>query len=274
MNTSVSIEFASFSDYKIDYTHCLGKGVFGTVYRVVKRPESEKGFFSYLFPYIYDSMFPVRNNEPVGMTNLCVKVSKSAIRVFFENAPYALQSLFVSSEERATNAICRKHGISNVRFFKSNSYYAQFKTVVRGRSFSYYLHNEFFKKKDQFLLRRAFVCFLRAVANPYLVCEDLNQNNIMYDEVENRWEVVDGCVYEKDIGLQMEFDNIADLFGSCNLNVQADWRTQHVFAKLSEVARSPLPFTVEMDRELLNEIDPGTNVLAVYSKDDRHAPLG
>jgi hypothetical protein len=42
-STSEYVTEISFKNYKIDYNKCLGSGVFGSVFKVVPRPENEKG---------------------------------------------------------------------------------------------------------------------------------------------------------------------------------------------------------------------------------------
>jgi len=186
----------SFWDYKINYNKFLGSGVFGTVYEVVKRPENEKGYLPYFFPYVYDFIFLANEKKYFEKTNLCIKISKSAFRVLFENIDHPLplrrpiDSFFQSSEERKTNCLLQKHRLSKIKFYKTNSFYSQFKTLVNGHTFQFYLYGGYFTNNKQFKLRKAFVGFLNSILNAKISFKDLHSKNIMYDELESHWEIV------------------------------------------------------------------------------------
>ena len=195
-------EEVSFRNYKINYTRPpLGSGVFGTVYEVCSRPENEKGFLSHWFPYIYDYVYPA-NIRDTSSTKYCVKVFKSSFRILLETSGkplclrYPIISFFERSNEQKSNAVLQKHKITKIHFFKSNSFYSQFKTIVCGKTFQFYVENNFFTLQDQFNLRKSFITFLRLVMHSKLEFEDVHSKNIMYDEKEKRWDIIDGDVTE------------------------------------------------------------------------------
>lgn len=268
----------SFSDYKINYSNRLGSGVFGTVYEVIRRPENEKGIFSYLFPYVYDSIFLVDEKKSVEKTDLCIKISKSTFRIFLENTythptplMLALRCFHQFKQEQKTNTILRKYGLSKILFIKTSGFYSQFKTVVRGHTFDFYLSKDYFVNSGQFELRKVFVNFLRAILNANVDFEDIHKKNVMYDELEYRWEIVDGYVSEKEIVIQESkktqvseaknpdnpqepSDNITQLLGFMNLDLPSNQKTQYVFRKLSKVARSGLAYNQNKDQKLLKKV--------------------
>ncbi|WED43365.1 hypothetical protein [Legionella cardiaca] len=191
----------SFADYKIDYSRPLGEGVFGTVYPVVPRPENEKGIFSYLFPYVYDWLFRSGSfgTEP---GQYCVKIAKTSLRMIYENPSHPFRfklpwhSFFEAAKEKNTNQVLQKNGMTNIRFFKTNSFYAQFKTRVNGRTLHHYLEDETFISPDAFILRKSFVDFMRSINHPKFTFWDIHEYNLMYDELNQQWEIVDGIFNE------------------------------------------------------------------------------
>lgn len=70
-------------------------------------------------------------------------------------------SIFEASAEKKSNELLRKYGISKICSFKTNSFYSQFKTRINGETLDFYA------------------------------------KNVMYDEKENRCDIVDGDVSEQ-----------------------------------------------------------------------------
>jgi len=188
-NKNLASESMSFSDYKIDYNYCLGSGVFGTVYAVVPRPENEKGFLSYWFPYSYDYIFRATPSNQKTY-QYCVKISKTSFKLLFENPNHPFRfrlpwhSLFEFEKEEKTNHVLRKNGMSNLRFFKTSSFYSQFKTLVQGGTLHHYLQGEIFISPDQFLLRKSFVEFMRLIKNPKFTFWEIHGKNMALLKIE------------------------------------------------------------------------------------------
>lgn len=191
-------------NYKIDYNHLLGSGVFGDVYAVTKRPSNEKGCFSYLCPYLYDYIFRPDYKKAVPEPDICVKISKTSLRILFENCSHPLPlrrpvySFCEPSNERRTNALLQKHGLSKIEFYKTNSIYSQFKTRVNGQTLKYYFDTRKFYLPDNFVLRESFIEFLRKLYKSGLYFEDIHHSNIMFDEQQLSWEIIDGDVSEQE----------------------------------------------------------------------------
>ncbi len=247
----------SFANYKIDYNRCLGSGVFGTVYAVVDRPENEKGFFSYWMPYAYDYVFRA-DISPQESSPYCVKISKTAIRMVYENPTHPFRfklpwhSFFEGAKEQKTNEVLRKNSISKICFFKSNSFYSQFKTRINGNTLHHYITGGIFLEPAQFAMRKSFVDFMQLIKNPKFTFWELHENNIMFDEKNKRWEIVDGIFNETDnTKLNKTSDNLtfflAHLFQS---NVTP--KIEYWLKELSEAAKLEKEYTIQ-DDELIRE---------------------
>lgn len=243
---SPTSDYLSFEDYKINYRHLLGQGTYGLVYEVIKRPENEKGVFSYFFPYIYDRIFVI-DDEEKEPTNLCVKISKTTFRIFWEtnSLRFPVKSFSQAAREERTNQVLNQYGISNIKFYKTTSLYAQFKTRVFGLTFFYYL--EKFQCIDEFELRKSFCLFLQKISNPYLRFLDLHIGNIMYDEHLKHWEIIDGRVWESNEPT-LE-DNIKRLLGY--ITGYGDKTTDRILQELGQIAREAKPYTKIVDQQLL-----------------------
>lgn len=240
-------------DYKIDYNKCLGNGVYGSVYRVVLRPENEKGFWSNWFPHLYDYVYRVHSKpNDEESKKYCIKIFKPMIQVLYENSnePLPLRrpidSLFEPSIERKTNQILRESGISGITFFNSKSWYSQLKTRVRGKTLKFYLDNGHFDDPEQFVLRKSFVDFLRLLHKSNLAFCDIHAKNLMYDKHRHCWEIIDGSVMKFDSnGLEMDYEDISSmifsLFFESNPNI----------ANLFKIVKDDLEYTLEKDQELL-----------------------
>lgn len=253
----------SFWDYKINYNGFLGMGDFGTVYEVVKRPENEKGYCSYLCPYVYDYIFPVKEKNEDQDTNLCVKISKSSLRVFFEAldrlAPIAkaFGCFLQSSEEKETNAILKKHNLTKINFYDSFSVYSQFKTKVNGRAFGSYVNDGSFKAPDQYRLRKSFVKFLKVFVNQKIHFFDLHRRNIMYDAKEHRWEIVDGYIFENENVNLNKDEMLISLLGISNLRVLSDKLVSGVFLGIYSVVKNDEPYKEAQDQFILMGANQG-----------------
>ncbi|KTD25419.1 Uncharacterised protein [Legionella lansingensis] len=250
----------SFLDYKIDYNKCLGSGVFGTVYEVVPRPENEKGFFSYWFPYAYDYLFRVGpiDREP---SQYCVKISKTALRIVYENPNHpfryrlAWHSLFEAAKEEKTNGVLRKYSLSNICFFKTNSIYSQFKTQVHGKTLHDYIEKGIFVSSEQFMLRKSFVDFLHKIKNPKFTFWELHENNLMYDEQNNCWEIVDGIFNEiDDTNIEKRKDNLR-FFLDHLLQSSASKEVHYWLEALVENAYNDDVYTEKQDEEIRQSIE-------------------
>jgi hypothetical protein len=241
-------------DYKIDFNKCLGGGVFGNVYRVVLRPENEKGFWSNWFPHIYDYIYRVYSKpKDEESKKYCVKIFKPAIQILYENSDHPLplrrplDSLFGPSEERKTNQILNEKGITGITFFNTKSWYSQLKTRVRGKTLKFYLHSGHFYDPEQFVLRKSFVDFLRRLQRSNLALSDIHSNNLMYDKHRQCWEIIDGSVMELDPnGMDWEFDSVSDTISRIAFT-ESNPKLQNMF----NIAKGDLEYTIEKEQELL-----------------------
>ena len=233
--------FLSFWDYKINYNHCLGVGSVGTVYGVVKRPANEKGYLPYLMPYLYDYVFPLSEVKENDRTNLCVKISNTIL------------NLIESFEEVQANTLMQKYKLTTVKFYKTASLYSQFKTMVNGHTFQYYLVEGHFSTHTQYPLRQAFVSFLESAVASKIDFGDLHRENIMFDESAHRWEVVDGYVTE--FHPSTSFDKkqyLKHIF--CDLGLYSVPVVRKIFKKIFKVVREGHSYNEEMDQKLLRKV--------------------
>lgn len=233
----------SFWDYKIDYSNRLGSGAYGTVYGVIKRPENEKGYLPYLIPYIYDYVFASQLTKEENKTDLCIKVSKTIF------------GAVVSLEDVKCNTLMQKHGLTTVQFYKTESLYSQFKTIVNGHTFQYYLVNNYFSAAEQYPLRESFVCFLDSILKSKIDFWDFHGENIMYDEMKVRWEVVDGAVSEQIDSSVLNDDKNYLYRIFCYLELPSQPGIRKVFHKLFKVATHKLSYNEEMDQKLIKKVE-------------------
>lgn len=251
----------SFSDYKINFNKCLGDGMVGTVYEVVRRPMHENGQIASVCPYLYDRIHPVDEARKIE-TDLCVKISKTTFRLFFYN-PFAvlrnpLILFYEAKEERNLNRMLQRLGATSIKFYHAGDCHAQFKTRVYGHNFAYHLRKRSFLDPAQFEFRKAFVGLLRTVSRPEFNVDDLHANNLMYDERKKLWEVVDG----KLSGFTHEGDSkeskiFSFLFWACMLPPKDDRipescerSLQMLFGELTKAAVDEADYTIEIDREM------------------------
>jgi hypothetical protein len=249
----------SFSDFKIDYNHPLGSGVFGTVYQVVPRPANEKGFFSYYFPYVYDYLFRIDPSKNLS-AKYCVKISKTWMRMVYENPEHPFRfrlpwhSLFEGAKEENTNTVLRKHKMSNITFFKTYSFYAQFKSLVHGKTLHHYLETEDFINPDRFILRKSFVEFMHFIKDPRFTFWELHEYNIMFDEEYRKWEIVDGIFNEvDDTKLERHRDNL-NFFLTHLIQSKVSNATKSCLEALADFARNYCEYTEEHDQDILRSV--------------------
>ncbi|KTD78816.1 GNAT family N-acetyltransferase [Legionella waltersii] len=265
----------TFTHYKIDYSHPLGSGVFGTVYPLVQRPENEKGFFSYWFPYVYDWIYRPNPNDSKP-TDYCVKVSKTSLRMVYENPTHPFRfrlpwhSFFEAAKEEKTHQVLEKNGMTNIRFFKSPSVYAQIKTRVKGRTLHQNIENGAFTGQEGFRQRKSFVTLLRLIKNPKFTFWDINESNIMYDEANQQWEIVDGIFNEiEDTKLEKRKDNL-QFFLDNLLQSNASDETRHWLKALSEKARLDSDYTENDDESIRSLINRETSNQYAYNYKRAH----
>lgn len=248
----------SFTDYKIDYSHPLGSGVFGTVYPLIERPEEEKGIFSYWCPYLYDWIYrePQKEHEP---GQFCVKVSKSSLRMVYENPNHSCRyrlpwhSLFEGKKEKQSNQVLKRHGMSNITFFKSDSLYSEFKTRIHGNTLHHYLSNGSLVNPCEYTLRKRFVDFMQLLKSPKFTFWDLNENNLMYDEMRQQWEIIDGIFNEvTDTKIEAHSDNLL-FFHEHLLQSEVDIKTREVLKHLVDMAARDTEYSEADDRILMEK---------------------
>jgi hypothetical protein len=263
----IADEKISLANYKIDYSRRLGSGVYGTVYAIAPRPENEKGFFSANFPFIYDYLFPV--TQAYSSEQYCVKSFHSMLRITWENLDkdWSLERVKMiwnqPADERNTHATLSRHGLTQLQFFEGNNHF-QLKTRVKGKTFRQYIEEKSFTNLDQFILRKSFIDFLRLMQKPKLKFNDIHQNNIMYDEKNHCWEIIDGEITEsKQADDKNDQDNISRLIDS--LVPQYEKETYAVFMYLARFARSPLEYTKLADETLLKKMTSLKDNYSAYS---------
>ena len=225
----------SLYDYKIDYSDHLGAGYSGNVYGVVKRPENEKGCLAWLFPYFYDRIVPVNGCQK---TDLCVKILHyRSVGIFSGEA----------TEQFATNKIVREEGLTSVELIKSNSIFSYFKTRVYGRTLQNYTATaECFFNKTDYLLRRRFVDFFQSIiTKTHLQFEDVTSINVMYDEIKQRWEIIDGKVTKNG---NLNNDQTDQIY-------TADKISYFVIENLKAIAREGKEYSKQLDTELMDQVN-------------------
>lgn len=194
----------SFEDYKIDYSQFLGSGCFGRVYALIPRPKNEKNIFSRWMPYIYDRIYPAKSN---GENAYCVKISyffiESAIReINAGNDSFLAPPVYAFWEKDIQNAstvLRNQYGVSSIHIYSTNSWYSQIKSRINGHTLYHYMETGELLDKKNYLMRKAFINFLWAIASTPLTYNDLHAKNIMYDLKHQQWEIVDGST-KKDPG--------------------------------------------------------------------------
>jgi hypothetical protein len=250
MNKPVT-DLVSFHDYKINYNHCLGAGVFGVVYDLVKRPDREKGFLTYWCPQTYDYLFPANVGTP--SVDLCVKISKSAWRILYEQTEltFPIRSWTEAADEEKSLAIARKNGLTTVYCYPTNCSYVSFRTKINGFNFEECHHKNLFYDQGHFKLRKAFVEFLTKIAMAKMIFADVTAENIMYDEKQEQWSIVDGMIEEANEPYEY---NIEKFIGTMR-PIEMDHVTSCVFDVLAKAAHDRIIYEEKHDRELFGKIN-------------------
>lgn len=237
-----SVEMTFFEN-KIDYNQHLGSGAFGNVYSLVKRPEDEKGYCSYLFPYVYDYIFRV-DKESREETGFCVKILDYLI-VNGINKLHPFILYMEPASQFSANRLLRERNISKIEYCSSGGILSYFKTRIQGKTLEdYIVFNDFLCKEEDFELRKNFVKFLRSIDNIDLFIEDPHAGNIMYDEVEGRWELVDGFV-EKSI-CKISLKN-----QMWKILIKKYYIASSVINSLADIAQSSTDYNRDIDQEVI-----------------------
>lgn len=229
---SLSQSRLSLVEYKIDYDNELGDGIFGRVYGVLERPENEKNFLSFWFPYQYDYWFRLDHSEKKE-TKWCVKITKD---YYLDRGPDIKTIFLEKSSQYRSNQLLRKYRVTNVVFPETYGYRAQFKSLVKGKTLDYYLFNKHFEDPKYYPLRKAYVSFIWSIKSVPLMIDDLHLRNIMYDEESQQIEIVDSYAVELD--------------KSVNDHPIEERGILHV---LQHVAREGIRYSEQFDRYLLSE---------------------
>ena len=269
----------TFRDLKIDFNHPLGKGIFGWVYSVIARPESEKGFLSQWFPYAYDYLFRARGKAE---SKDCVKIAKPFLAILFNQItagdplPLAkpVQSLFASNQDVSTNKLLRQYGLSKIKFKHVDySVYSQIKTKVEGYTFAELCNRRAFVNPINYQMRKAFVDFLWALKNAPLHLEDIHRFNVMYDTKRKEWEIVDGHVSQaEERSLKASREHLHGIVGDLLFCCPIDKRSKAIIGRLKHFALQNKPYSKLDDANILakaaasvDDINPLSKIHAFYS---------
>jgi len=194
----------SFKNYKIDYSQFLGDGDFGKVYALIPRPENEKNVFSNWMPYIYDRIYPAKSN---GENEYCIKISYFFIDSVMKDRP-AIAGFWEKRIQNESAILRNQYGVSRINIYSTNSWYSQIKSRVNGYTLSHYIKTGELLDKKNYLMRKAFIDFLWAIASTPLKFNDLHPGNLMYDSKHHQWEIVDGST-KKELGYHTLKERVA-----------------------------------------------------------------
>ncbi len=184
----------SFNDYKIDYSQFLGAGRYGRVYAIVARPDNEKNIISKWIPYVYDWIYPAKSNVE---SKYCVKISYFFIASVFNNSSLSpAVNAFWEKDSNKSIILRNQYGISLINVYSIDSWYSQIKSRINGHTLHHYMESGELLDKKNYLMRKAFIDFLWAIASAPLIYDDLHRENIMYDSEHQQWEIVDGSTQE------------------------------------------------------------------------------
>lgn len=245
----------SFWQYKIDYNKCLGSGKYGTVYELAPRPAAERGLLSSWFPYIYDYLYPVKNNEEEERL-YCVKVYHSFYHYLqsyntLEDVAYFWNKSFGEScIDVQTNILLHKHQLSNIVFYPTYSFYSQFKTLIRGKTLAECLRDNILLSNEGYEYRKSFHAFLNQLSSLSLSINEVHARNIMYDVKHNRWEIIDGEIKEDECKSNPA-NQLLDGIGIFN-NTEAH---HELFNKIAMLVKEHRPyFNLEDDYDFLAKL--------------------
>lgn len=231
-------------NYKIDFNRHLGEGKFGNVYALVPRPVHEQNYFTYCFPYIYDSWFIADQSYEDEETNkYCIKIFKCSL-----NTPSTEISILSPYWEIKTNELLKSNHLTQLEFFEGG-FYSQIKTRVIGNTLSHYIKNQYFLNPNNYFLRASFVKFIYSIAQArHLSFWDLKPANIMFDENKYCWEIIDGEINK-------------ERFFPCNETIQLGclcrWKAdgkhhEYLFEQLFEKGNIG-EYSQEIDEKILEE---------------------
>lgn len=181
----------SFKDYKIDYSQFLGAGRYGRIYALIARPDNEKNIFSKCMPYVYDWIYPAKSNGESKYCVKCAKVSYSFIESVIDDSSFREKDI-----QNKSTILRNQYGISRINIYLTGSWYSQVKSRVNGHTLHYYMESGELLDKKNYLMRKAFIDFLWAIASTPLKYADVHAKNIMYDSEHQQWEIVDGSTQE------------------------------------------------------------------------------
>ncbi len=238
----------SLTEYKIDYNNYLGSGRWKHVYAVVKRPDSEKGWLAYFFPLIYDYFF--RPEDDAEVTEYCVKIFKSCAElIIYDESVLILRTLIDSFYERSQHIeaqrILRKYRLSKIDTPNTPALYAQLETRINGKTLNSLLDDNEFEKPDAYEIRKAYYDLIWALEMCPLEIMDLHADNIMYDECDKVFQIVDGSVEETEAAYT---DTFYLKHVSCNP------LQKRLLAKVHGLASDGIPYSKATDNNVLDEI--------------------
>lgn len=186
----------SFKDWKIHYGACLGRGAYGVVYKLVPRPEQEKGFLSSRFPYYYDKFNPVTDAVDSEQTTLCIKIYKPMIGYLSGIDSYddILHHYNQRTEEQEANIVLRQKRLTHVVFYESPDEYTQVKTIVNGMTLHEAVSKNLLLDPQHVALRQGLVTFFQLAQQSSLCIIDLHSKNLMFDTTHKAWDIIDCSV--------------------------------------------------------------------------------
>lgn len=132
---------------------------------------------------MYDHKFRVSPTTEYEKTKYCIKIldpddGRFHLIYIEPRVQFASSKLLIEKE------------LSTVEYIKSNSYFSYFKTRIHGKNF----YEVNFYGREDYKKRYAWIQFSKAVINSNLLLRDLTRDNLMYDEINERWEIIDGSV--------------------------------------------------------------------------------
>lgn len=177
------LQKTNLRNYKIDYKNPLGKGFFGAVYPLVRRPIDERNFFSRLNPLLYDKEYPFKATEERSDTGLCVKIFNGNMYTVRNHGPKA---------ETHLHEVLRENDLTKIKFYEKGINY-QIKTKVNGTTLSDHKRALFHDKKGYPFRKGLFNFLKRLIKKNYIKFNDHKLDNLMLTS-DGRIEIIDGRV--------------------------------------------------------------------------------